>query len=171
MDVAGPGALQPWKCHARVGEAPASPEERASPRECSAEPTFADVAAWYLERLCLPKTHTHGLSDRSRGSGLANDDQCAHRRLAVLGSLRLAGVPRRFFRPAASACTVVRHRVWSKNSCGRSVVELQEATETLAASHGPVLAHLLARKEEEVVLPLVIPLAVDVFDIRAQCGS
>ncbi len=62
-------------------------------------------------------------------------------------------------------------RVWSKNSCGRSVVELQEATETLAASHGPVLAHLLARKEEEVVLPLVIPLAVEVFDIRAQRGS
>ena len=27
-----------------------SPEERASPRECSAEPTFADVATWYLER-------------------------------------------------------------------------------------------------------------------------
>jgi hypothetical protein len=61
--------------------------------------------------------------------------------------------------------------VWSKTSCGRSVVELQEATETLAASHGPVLAHLLARKEEEVVLPLVIPLAVEVFDIRAQRGS
>jgi hypothetical protein len=61
--------------------------------------------------------------------------------------------------------------VWSKTSCGRSVVDLQEATETLAASHGPVLAHLLARKEEEVVLPLVIPLAVKVFDIRAQRGS
>ena len=27
-----------------------SPEERASPRECSSEPTFADVATWYLER-------------------------------------------------------------------------------------------------------------------------
>ena len=61
--------------------------------------------------------------------------------------------------------------VWSKNSCGRSVVELQEAPETLAASHGPVLAHLLARKEEEVALPLVVPLAVEVFDVRAQRGS
>ena len=61
--------------------------------------------------------------------------------------------------------------VWSKNSCGRSVVELQEAPETLAASHGPVLAHLLARKEEEGALPLVVPLAVEVFDVRAQRGS
>ena len=60
--------------------------------------------------------------------------------------------------------------VWSKDSCGRSVVELQEAPETLAASHGPVLAHLLARKEEEVALPLVVPLAVEVFDVRAQRG-
>ena len=61
--------------------------------------------------------------------------------------------------------------VWSRNSCGRSVVELQEPPEPLAASHGPILAHLLARKEEEVVLPLVIPLAVEVFDIGAQRGS
>ena len=61
--------------------------------------------------------------------------------------------------------------VWSKNSCGRSVVELQKAPETLAASHGPVLAHLLARKEEEGALPLVVPLAVEVFDVRAQRGS
>ena len=45
-------------------------------------------------------------------------------------------------------------RVWSKNSCGRSVVELQEAPETLAASHGPVLAQLLARKEEEGALKI-----------------
>ena len=36
---------------------------------------------------------------------------------------------------------------------------------------GPVLAHLLARKEEEVILPLVVPLAVEVFDIRAHRGS
>ena len=33
------------------------------------------------------------------------------------------------------------------------------------------LADRLARKEEEVVLPLVIPLAVKVLDIRAQRGA
>jgi len=74
-------------------------------------------------------------------------------------------------RPFSSPRDFDEQLVWSRNSCGRSVVELQEATETLAASHGPVRAHLLARKEEEVVLPLVISLAVEVFDIRAQRGS
>ena len=64
-----------------------------------------------------------------------------------------------------------KHLEWSKNSCGRSVVELQEAPEMLAASHGPALAHLLARKEEEGALPLVVPLAVEVFDVRAHRGS
>ena len=53
--------------------------------------------------------------------------------------------------------------VWSRNSCGWSVVELQEAPETLAASNGTIPAHLLARKEEEVVLPLVIPLAGEAY--------
>ena len=76
-----------------------------------------------------------------------------------------------FYEAAGMRDATVVVPVWSKNSCGRSVVELQEAPETLAASHGPVLAHLLARKEEEVALPLVVPLAVEVFDVRAQRGS
>ena len=52
--------------------------------------------------------------------------------------------------------------VWSRNSCGCPMVELQVAPEAFAASHGTGSADLLARKEEEVVLPLVVPLSVEV---------
>lgn len=62
-------------------------------------------------------------------------------------------------------------RVWSKNSCGCSMVELQESAEPLATPHGASLAHLLARKEEQVALALMIALAVEVADIREQRGS
>ena len=55
--------------------------------------------------------------------------------------------------------------VWSRNSCGCPMVELQEAPEAFAASHGTGSADLLARKEEEVLLPLVIPLAVEVHGV------
>ena len=113
------------------------------------------------------------------GARAVDDDadgahQCVTRALAGTGAAAAGGG---LCGAAGLACAARRggHRVaeavWSKNSCGRSVVELQEAPETLAASHGPVLAHLLARKEEEVALPLVVPLAVEVFDVRAHRGS
>ena len=60
--------------------------------------------------------------------------------------------------------------VWSRNSCGLPKVELQESPEAFAASHRPILRTLLQRKEEEIVLSLVIALGVEVLDIRAQCG-
>ncbi len=60
--------------------------------------------------------------------------------------------------------------VWSRNSCGCPVVELQQAPKALAAPHLTDLADVLGRKEEEVLLPLVIPLAVEVVDVRTQRG-
>ena len=62
------------------------------------------------------------------------------------------------------------HPVWSRNSCGLPVVELQESPEAFAASHRPGLADLLQGKEEEIALSLVIALGVEVLDIRAQRG-
>ena len=50
------------------------------------------------------------------------------------------------------------------------MVELQQAPEALAAPHWTGLADLLVRKEEEVILSLVIPLAVEVRDVRTQRG-
>ena len=73
----------------------------------------------------------------------------------------LAEIGRRLGRQALAEGSAMG--VWSRNSCGRPVVKLQGA---LAALHGTGLAHRLAGKEEEVVLPLVIPLAVKVLDIR-----
>ncbi len=58
--------------------------------------------------------------------------------------------------------------VWSRNSCGRAMVEFQQAPEALAAPHWTGLADLLVREEEEVIFSLVIPLAVEVRDVRTQ---
>ena len=58
--------------------------------------------------------------------------------------------------------------MWSRNSCGRPVVKLQQSPKAIAAPHGTRPTDLLAWKQEEVVLPLVIPLAVEVLGVGPQ---
>jgi hypothetical protein len=49
------------------------------------------------------------------------------------------------------------------------MVVTQEPTEPLAALHGPVAADVrIPREQQDVALPLMIPLSMEVFDIFSQ---
>ena len=49
------------------------------------------------------------------------------------------------------------------------MVIAQEPTQSLAALHGPLAVDVcIAREKQDVALPLVIPLGVEVFDIFAE---
>lgn len=60
--------------------------------------------------------------------------------------------------------------VWSRNSCGCLMVELQQSPETLAAPDRTGRAGLFSRKEEEIAFALMISLGVEMLNIGAQRG-
>src|SRR5271166_6151559 len=68
-------------------------------------------------------------------------------------------------------------RVWSKNSSGDSptrsrrfaVVITQEPTQSLAALHRPLATNVrIPREQQDIALPLMIPLGMEMLDVFAQ---
>ena len=62
------------------------------------------------------------------------------------------------------------HLVWSKNSCGLSLVVFQESTQPFATLNWALTLSALAgrRKEQDIALPLMIPLVMVMFTILFQ---
>src|SRR5882762_6218807 len=74
-------------------------------------------------------------------------------------------------RLANSAQAGRQHAVWSKNSCGLARVVFRQPAEPFATLNGACTLYVLAdrRKEEHIVLALMVPLVIKMRHILRQC--